>query len=60
MGLGDWGLGGWESHESGEERGEAQVEKLNGIREKGEVVVGGAISVAKSILIYIPSYMFYT
>ena len=53
MGLGDWGLGGWESHESGEERGEAQVEKLNGIREKGEVVkgefvVGGAISVAKS------------
>ena len=53
LGLGDWGLGGWESHESGEERGEAQVEKLNGIREKGEVVkgelvVGGAISVAKS------------
>ena len=41
MGLGDWGLGGWESHESGEERGEAQVEKLNGIREKGGGGEGG-------------------
>ena len=53
MGLGDWGLGGGESHESGEERGEAQVAKLKGSREKGEVVTGevaagGAISVAKS------------
>ena len=43
MGLGDWGLGGWESHESGEERGEAQVEKLNGIREKGEMVKGEVV-----------------